>query len=77
MAQEHATYERNSNTVGSKMAGEVGAGIYCVYLDLKLPEYCCIFQTNVFLVRKAAGIANNTRNDTNNINVYVDSQALR
>lgn len=57
-----------------------GLGSYAM-LDLwrpfKLPEYFSVLQADNFVVRKSAVIANNSRNDKKNINIYeyVDSQA--
>lgn len=62
------------------MANGVAAGIYCAELDFswpsKRPEYSVIFHTEVFAVRKAAQIANNAGNNTNNINTDVGSQTI-
>ena len=52
--------------------------MYCSELDLsqpfQLPEYCSIFQADVFAVHKADDIANNTGNNIKKINIYVNSQ---
>lgn len=48
------------------MVEGVGAGIYCVELDLRqsfmLPEYCSTFEAEVFAIRKAAEVANYSGN---------------
>ncbi|XP_017465837.1 PREDICTED: uncharacterized protein LOC108358852 [Rhagoletis zephyria] len=79
MSTRPAGVTYNIYTDGSKMADGVGAGVYCAELDLrqpfKLPEYCSIFQAEVFAVGKAAEIASNAGNYIKNINIYVDSQA--
>ncbi|XP_037941860.1 uncharacterized protein LOC119674776 [Teleopsis dalmanni] len=69
----------NVFTDGSKMEVGVGAGIYCAELSIrmpfKLPNYCSVFQAEVFAVKKAAELV--CRDETRNycINFYVDSQA--
>jgi len=61
------------------MEGVVGAGLYCtdpeIRLSYKLPSDCSIFQAEVFAIRKAAEVAQNTSRPHDVVNLFVDSQA--
>ncbi|KAH8272193.1 hypothetical protein KR018_010656, partial [Drosophila ironensis] len=68
----------NIYTDGSKMDERVGAAVYCnnppISLSSKLPDHYCIFQAEIFAIRKAAEVAQKMETTTK-VNVFVDSQA--
>lgn len=61
--QEHATA---SGTYNDYTDG-IRVGVYCA----ELPESCNIFLAKVLAIRKAAEIADNTKNGVKNINMDI------
>jgi len=66
-------------TDGSKLEGQVGAGVYSEQLDIRksfrLPDYCSLFQAEVHAIKEALTCLGNLSLQRGHLNIYIDSQA--
>jgi len=66
-------------TDGSKLEGQVGAGVYSEQLDIRksfrLPDHCSLFQAEVHAIKEALTCLGNLSLQRGHLNIYIDSQA--
>jgi len=66
-------------TDGSKLDGRVGAGVFCdrlnVNISVRLPDYCSVYQAEVVAIEEVLCWLKHNVISSNDIAIYVDSQA--